>query len=230
MQVRMINFPSIRLQVSSLLDFKRRKAAVKEPETIEWLRKNLASHGPYTLLDIGANVGGYSLIACALDTRCRAISVEPFPPTFLTLCKNIAINAMGDRIMPVNAMVGIGDANASISLRFDAWISGVAEHVNTGRFLLHLPAVGSAALSAHIGPAEVIICKIDVDGAEIYVLDALSELLADRRLKSLLIECEQDLRAVVEERLHAVGLRIDAQYGKANQHQVNLIAYREGYR
>jgi FkbM family methyltransferase len=228
MQTAMLQFPSIRLQVGSLPDFKRRKAAVKEPETVDWLRSGLGSHGPFTLLDIGANVGGYSLIACTLDARCRAVAVEPFPPTFLTLCKNIAINGMGDRIVPLNAMVGVGVADACIPLRFDAWTSGVAEHANTGRFELQLPAVGSAVLAKHLGSAQVVLCKIDVDGAEVHVLDALPELLADTRLKSLLIECERDLRGAVETRLQSAGLQVDAQYGKANQHQVNLIAHRRG--
>ena len=40
MKVSIIRFKKIKLNVSSFYDFKRRKAAVKEPETVKWLRKH----------------------------------------------------------------------------------------------------------------------------------------------------------------------------------------------
>lgn len=226
MQFRMIQFPSVRLHVGSLIDFKRRKAAIKEPETVEWLRTCLADYGPYTLVDVGANVGGYSLIACALGERNRAIAVEPFPPTFLTLCRNIAANRLDERIVPLNGLIGNGTATGTIPLSFDAWRSGVAEHAPQGRFRLQLPTVDGTHLARYLGDATSIICKIDVDGAEVNVVEALTPLLADRRLKSILIECEDATRGPIERMFLGAGFAVASSHGKENQRQVNLIAHR----
>lgn len=226
MKVSMIDFPSIQLHVSSWMDYKRRKAAVKEPETVDWLRNCLRLAGPYTLLDIGANVGGYSLIACALDPRNRAVAVEPFPPTFLTLCKNIAKNDFSERIVPINAMVGGHTQGHTLPLSFDAWTSGVAEHASHGRLRLRLPTVGNAELAPFMAAALPLICKIDVDGAEADVLVAIEQLIALDRMASLLIECDKRTRGPVEALLARSGLQVQAAHVRDNQRQFNLIAYR----
>lgn len=226
MNIRMIHFPSIRLHISSMFDFKRRKAAVKEPETVAWLRKCLERYGSFTLVDIGANVGGYSLIGCALDPLCRAVAIEPFPPTYLTLCRNIAINSLADRIVPVNALVGTA-ADPTISLNFNHWTSGVAEHLTEGRYRLQIPTIGSEGLLPHLSDAASIILKIDVDGGEINVMAALHGLLLDVRLHSLLIECDADTRGPIEHILAETKFQVASSHGKLNLRQVNLIAHRE---
>ena len=226
MNVSMIDFPSIRLNVSSWIDYKRRKAAVKEPETVDWLRNCLRLAGPYTLLDIGANVGGYSLIACALDPRNRAVAVEPFPPTFLTLCKNIATNDLSERIVPINAMVGQDIQGHTLPLSFDSWTSGVAEHAPRGRLRLRLPTVGSAELTPFLAAPLPLICKIDVDGAEADVVAAIEPLIALDRMAGLLIECDATTRGPVEALLACSGLQVQTTHSKGNQRQFNLIAYR----
>ncbi len=227
MNVSMIDFPTIRLHVSSWIDYKRRKAAVKEPETVDWLRNCLRLVGPYTLLDIGANVGGYSLIACALDPRNCAVAVEPFPPTFLTLCKNIATNDLSERIVPINAMVGQGIQGHTLPLSFDSWTSGVAEHAPRGRLQLRLPTVGSAELTPFLAEPSSLVCKIDVDGAEADVVAAIEPLIALDRMAGLLIECDATTRGPVEALLASAGLQVQTTHGKGNQRQVNLIAYRK---
>lgn len=226
MYTRMIGFPAIRLHLSSLTDFKRRKAATKEPETVDWLKDCGKRLGAYYLLDIGANVGGYSLIACALDGRNKALAVEPFPPTFLTLCRNIVVNKLEQRIIPINALVGPGDVDHTGTLSFHAWHSGVAEHPADGPLRLRIPCVDSRELSGFLRPAASIICKIDVDGAELHVVEALVSMLGDTRLKSILIECDAETRPHLEQVFIDNGFSLRTAFLRNNGRQVNLIVDR----
>jgi FkbM family methyltransferase len=225
--MRMIGFPSIRLAVSSLTDFKRRKAAVKEPETVEWLRDGFRRHGSFALIDIGANIGGYSLIACALDPGCRVVAVEPFPPTFRTLCRNIALNDLADRIVPVNGFFGTAAGPQTLTLAFDSWSSGLAEHKPTGRYRIALPIHDISAIRRHLPAEGPVLCKIDVDGGEMAVMAGLDGFLAEPRLKSVLIECDSADADAIGTLLRNNGLGVQSTYGKANQRQINLIASRD---
>jgi len=225
--MRMIGFPSVRLALTSLTDFKRRKAAIKEPETLAWLRAGIARYGAVALVDIGANIGGYSLIACALDPRVTAVAVEPFPPTFQTLCRNIALNGFGGRIIPVNVFFGTVEGPQSLPLAFDNWTSGLAEHRPTGRSSISLPIYDMLAIARHMPADAPVLCKIDVDGGEMAVISGLGGFLANPRLKSILIECDGIDADAIGGLLASNGLLVQSTYGKDNLRQINLIASRE---
>lgn len=223
MYTKMIGFPAIRLHLSSVTDFKRRKAATKEPETVDWLKGCGDKLGAYYLVDVGANVGGYSLIACELDSRNKALAIEPFPPTFLTLCRNIVANKLERRIVPINALVGPGDPENAGTLSFHTWHSGVAEHPADGPLKLRIPCIDAERLAQHLNQATSIICKIDVDGAELHVIEALEPMLADKRLKSILIECDAETRPALEKIFIDNGFTLRTHFIRNNGRQVNLI-------
>lgn len=67
----------------------------KEPDTIAWLRNMQPGQ---TLLDIGANMGQYSLLAAQRGVRVHAF--EPEAQNFALLIRNIAINELGSLITP----------------------------------------------------------------------------------------------------------------------------------
>lgn len=225
--MRMIGFPSIKLSVSSLTDLKRRKAAIKEPETVAWLQDALRHEGPFTLLDIGANIGGYSLIACALDERCKAVAVEPFPPTFKTLCRNIINNGWHERILPINGFFGDQNALPAVTMVFNGWTSGIAEHPQSGRLSLRLPVYNYSSLCRFLPATERLLCKIDVDGGEFSVLSGMAELLRRNQLRSVLIECFEDQQQEIGDILRQAGLSGLKVFRKVNQKQVNMIASRD---
>lgn len=225
MKIRMTNFPNIKIHVSSFFDFKRRKAAVKEPETVDWLKDCLNDYGSNTLLDIGANIGGYSLISCSLCNENKVIAIEPFPPTFLSLCKNISSNNFSSRIFPLNAF--FGSNKKGLSLNFDKWQSGIAEHTSNGASSIDICAISSSFISPMLEDASNIIIKIDVDGGEFDVLEALKICLQDHRTKSILIECDYGQIERVTSYFSSLGFVCDEKFEKQNNKQVNLIFHRE---
>jgi len=66
----------------------------KEPATIEWIKS--FDEGDI-LLDVGANVGGYSLLA-AVGKKCIVYAIEPESQNYAALNANILLNKMDTRV------------------------------------------------------------------------------------------------------------------------------------
>jgi len=58
---------------------------------------------PVTILDIGAHVGSWSLMAASLGSDRRIVAVEPDESNFISLANNISNNGLKDRIIPIRA-------------------------------------------------------------------------------------------------------------------------------
>lgn len=134
--------------------------------------KKIAGGGPFVFLDIGANVGLYSLfVASRAGGRARILAAEPQPGILDRLRFNVASNpgfditvapvAVTDREVEVELVLHDRDAAAS---RFDLGAESVGTEV------IRVPARPLAALVAEAGFSRVDALKIDVEGAEHLVL------------------------------------------------------------
>jgi FkbM family methyltransferase len=144
-------------------------------------------------LDIGANVGWHSLLAAQrVGPTGRVIACEPVSTTFGRLKRNILINNFR-QIEPYQ--FGLSDRDAELNI-FEC------EYDNSGAHSLHSP--GSAApiekvkvrngdqFLDELDLRRIDLCKIDVEGAEVEVLNGLTVTLSERRIKKLLIEINPD--------------------------------------
>jgi FkbM family methyltransferase len=85
----------LRYVESNRLAYKRVEGLFsKEPTTIPWLE---AIQPGETLVDVGANVGTYSIYA-AIVSRCRVFAFEPEALNYAELNKNIFVNGLHDRV------------------------------------------------------------------------------------------------------------------------------------
>lgn len=57
------------------------------------------------LIDVGANIGYYSLIAARLNPQVQCYAFEPMPGALVYLKKNIELNGLGDKIEPLGMAV-----------------------------------------------------------------------------------------------------------------------------
>jgi FkbM family methyltransferase len=57
-----------------------------------------------TFLDIGANAGSYTLLACIAGSN--AVSIEPAPLTYNLLCQNIRLNNYSDKVTALQVAIG----------------------------------------------------------------------------------------------------------------------------
>lgn len=175
----------------------------KEPETIEWIERFVPGA---TLWDVGANVGTYALYAALRGAR--VIAFEPSAANYYLLNRNIVQNHLDERVT--------------------AYCLALADEVRLDQLCLSSPEVGEAlhsfgppqdfrarpfVPSARQGAVGYTVdellarfalpfpthLKIDVDGIEDQVVHGAARTLADRRLRSVLIELNTDRAAYRDE-------------------------------
>jgi FkbM family methyltransferase len=139
-------------------------------------------------VDIGANTGIFSLIACATNPGIRVIAFEPVPKIYERLVTNVAINAFQDRCQVVQKVVSdvAGTARLLVpegEIPTEATLELQSKSV--GGRVTHIDIV-STTLDVVCPQAAVDFIKIDVEGAEYKVLQGARQLLARCRPTILL--------------------------------------------
>lgn len=145
---------------------------------------------PFIFLDIGANQGLYSILACQNPYCKQVFAFEPVEDTFALLASNLAANGVSDSVKAVKAAVSMTSGSSRINKK--PWHSGAASlRQNHQRLKLSKWLPGWIDYGEYImtlGPSELrelvpfttnLIIKIDVEGHEQTVINALidSELL-----------------------------------------------------
>jgi FkbM family methyltransferase len=142
------------------------------PEMLAW---RLALRDGGLFIDVGANVGTYTLWAAELGAE--VIALEPAADTFSLLGENIALN--GYQVTAVQAAAG--------------------DHCGTARFTAGLDAGNSLSLDGPVvtelvtvdslvGDRRVAGMKVDVEGFEIDVLHGAARALAEHRIGLIQVE------------------------------------------
>lgn len=129
----------------------------------------------FTFIDIGANQGLYSILAGQNPHCQKVIAFEPVASTYSLLIENIQANKVVDIVNPIKAAISLETGSAAIlkkpghsgaaSLRkLPRWFS-VTETIST---------IGPDRLRSKIPSGADLIIKIDVEGHENVVFEALA--------------------------------------------------------
>ncbi len=178
----------------------------KEPTTIPYLESFDASD---LMLDIGANVGMYSMYA-AVVSGCEVVAVEPESLNFAELNKNVYLNGLHGRVTPICAAAtderkidrlnlgtfGIGyafhDFGENTWKNDQKWTPEVTTKKDRrvqqgcmGITIDELISSGFMRVPDHI--------KVDVDGIEHRVIAGAHNTLRDPRVKTVLIELDHTI-------------------------------------
>jgi FkbM family methyltransferase len=132
----------------------------------------------------------------------RVYAFEPESQNYALLCKNIVLNGLSDKV--IGYCLAISDENAFSRLYLSEFHAGSACHTFGEKLdhrlefrdsvhsqgcisstLDHLVATGAVPMPNHI--------KVDVDGLEHKVMHGARTVLADRRVKSVLVEINTNL-------------------------------------
>jgi FkbM family methyltransferase len=170
----------------------------KEPDTIAWIRG--FSPGE-VLVDIGANVGMYTIWA-AKTRGVRVFAFEPESQNYALLYKNIVLNNLSDRVIAYCA--ALSDENSFSLLHLSDFRAGGSCHSFGEKLDFKLenwnPRISQGSIATtldHLVTSGVVpapnYVKIDVDGLEHKVLAGCKGVLADRRVKSVLVEINTNL-------------------------------------
>jgi FkbM family methyltransferase len=170
----------------------------KEPDTLEWIEGFGSSE---VLIDIGANVGMYTVFA-AKTRGARVFAFEPESQNYAILNQNILLNGV-DQLVQAYCMA-LCDRTGFDRLYLSEFNAGGACHSygapldfnnrpRTARFAQGCYATTLDALvaAASIPPPTHI--KIDVDGLEHSVVAGARETLRSPSVKSVLIEINSNL-------------------------------------
>lgn len=137
-------------------------------------------------LDIGANIGFYSVALGGHFTGAR-FALEPNPFTFSYLQRNLKLAGLAD----VNAVcAGLSEGNAmSATLNTRPFHSGAASlRTDFGHRRQRISLLPPPMLQAMLPPHQRIVCKIDVEGAELGVVRGLHAAGVLQRCDRLVIE------------------------------------------
>jgi FkbM family methyltransferase len=133
---------------------------------------------PFVFLDIGANQGLYTLCAASNVHCAKAYAFEPVGPTYQLLQQNAAVNDLADKCELVKKAIGPEAQTAEIKLRPNhSGTASLMPHVGSepGFVTETIEIVDGAAVASILGRDATmpIVCKIDVEGFEKSVLEAL---------------------------------------------------------
>ena len=131
------------------------------------------------IVDVGAHIGSFAVPFARFNQGLGSIfAFEAHPGNFRLLCMNVAENGLESSISPVNAIVFDRDATFKV-LQPAAGNTGTFTFVPDVASNHHAPVLGLDAWHrASGGNLKVHLLKIDVEGAELSVLNSARKLIA----------------------------------------------------
>jgi FkbM family methyltransferase len=218
----------ILLRVTSKAERARLNACVKEPFTIEWIRRWVQPGD--VLYDIGSNVGVYSLVA-AKGGGARVIAFDPSYSNIASLGANILLNGVVDQVTPLP--VALSDTTGRNIFALRSLDAGAARHTlgeapsEEGPALYRQPVL-TFRLDDLVQLADLPLpnhIKLDVDGGELAVLQGAARTLESPSLRSVLIEVGTSMSEAITTALSTHGLRLDSKVNVQSRTGEYLVWY-----
>ena len=144
-----------------------------------------------TFVDIGANIGLYSLLAAAHGVS-KTYAIEPNPFSFSVLAHNVVTNGFSRQIAPL--CLAMNNRSSLVTFKLGGLHAGNVENeIAKGEKLGEGVPLTTASFSIDElfciqGITGINHLKIDVDGLELEILKGADKLLSDKFLKSILVE------------------------------------------
>lgn len=201
---------NILIHVDSLTEMNSRaRSCSKEPFTIRWLQSNLRPGDVF--YDVGANIGAYSLVAAKLVERVTVYAFEPSFQNYYQLCRNVLLNDCQDIVVPL--LIPVCDRTRLDKFHYHGLETGGALHAFAkaidykAEAFLPVASLWTLGLSmddfmALPGAASPNLLKIDVDGLEAEILAGAQKALQCDKLRSILVEVNEDLAKEVKKIMH----------------------------
>ncbi len=152
----------------------------------QFIRENLKTGD--TILDIGANVGFYTMLGSSIvGEQGRVIAVEPNPKTFGKLEKTIQSNQIKNALA---LNIGLGSQESEVELYFNSSLGNdsatMVAHGATESVRVKVLTLDDVVAQHNIGTIAYV--KIDVDGFEPEVFKGAKNLLLAGKIKAM--QCE----------------------------------------
>lgn len=152
------------------------------------------------VLDVGANVGLFSIWVSRHAPDARVTAFEPFTENYEALVRNLA--GWRHRVTPVNMAVGRREGRGQMVLTGDRSL----DHRLSTTDIEGAPGVGIVSLAEAIrstGSDMVDLLKLDVEGAEVEIFEG-ADAATLRRIRRLAIEYHDNIRPGTLRRLKEI--------------------------
>ena len=178
--------------LASIVELRLATCGVYEPDVVDYLQSVLTEG--MTVVDIGANIGFFSLLASDLvGASGRVVSFEPTPPTYAHLLRNLELNGRRNVLTSPNALSDRA-GHARMTTSDDNALSALATEPGAGGV-----EVATETLDAALERLGVTVChviKMDIEGAEWMALRGMRATLRSNPGVVLVIEVHP--RAIAE--------------------------------
>ena len=134
-------------------------------------------------VDVGANVGSYSLLAGGV-VGAQGIAFEPVPETFERLTDNIRLNRLDGVVHCRRCAVGSSPGSIAFTSKQNTMNRAVAP----GEVCDSSVKVEVVDLDSALGGANPVLMKVDVEGFESEVIRGAASVLARSSLKAVIME------------------------------------------
>ena len=227
MPIVKLDYPSRKILMRAETDIEntyRRRACAKEPWTVEFVDRVKPGE---LFIDVGANVGPYTLIAAT--NGCRVMAIEPFFKNVERLCENLALNNVAANALVL--MQALGERVNVEQFHISDMAYGSASHylgdVGPRKIAFHMyPVLVTPldTLQVFMGPGPRYI-KIDTDGHEQQVLKGMTETLQQPETQAVLLEYRLKDEDAVLAFFASVGMMLVSKYDERDGKKLDRIAY-----
>lgn len=159
---------------------------------------SLANRGG-VFVDVGANMGYFSLLWAGINPSGRVIGFEAAPRNITLFQKNVAINNLSDRITIIPKAAGhyAGEIAFDIGPAEQTGWGGISASSTSNS--ISVPVV---RLDAELADLEIDVLKIDVEGADTWVLYGCEQLLKKKKIHRIFFEQNK-------KRIQELGIRLN---------------------
>ncbi len=180
----------------------------KEPDTLEWI-DNFEKKENLIFWDIGANIGLYSIYNALKNKNSTTVSFEPSSSNFRILSRNISINNLENNIK-IFPIALTNKVNTFLKMKETDFVEGGSlnsfgekfdfegkEFKSKMRYQMYGTNIDYLIDNKILDIPDYI--KIDVDGIEHLILAGANKHLGNQKIKSLLVEINENFIEQKEE-------------------------------
>jgi FkbM family methyltransferase len=157
-----------------------------ESHVVNWIAQNL--HQGETVVDVGSHIGYYLGPICrGVGPSGKAFFVEPFPEHYTMLQENISINKYYWAVS-INMALSNQICETTFYPAIDSGRNSLAQNTITNAEPIKITTKTLDQLRNENDLASIDLLQIDVEGAEVLVIQGASECLMEHRIRMILIE------------------------------------------
>jgi len=153
------------------------------------------------VMDIGANIGIYTILLSHIYPKAKIIAIEASPTIFEMLRSNCKLNNLvfsGSNVLLINKAISDKDdittefyEKHSMSTMLKEFLTNLGSTILTNQDELNKKLVRTVTIDnlvETIGVNEISLLKIDVEGAEVLALKGAIKTLTQKKIKNIVIE------------------------------------------